>query len=102
MLVWRLVLIYVFSINQDIDILNTRFSLHSIPTGTSVNPIAVLVLMFSTGCSEPTTLTENVFTYFGIEAFALALIKVADTVKEATDKFEPSKKKRKREEKGDD
>lgn len=55
--------------------------------------IAVLVLMFSTGCSEPTTLTENVFTYFGIEAFALALIKVADTVKEATDKFEPSKKK---------
>lgn len=67
--------------------------------------IAVLVLMFSTGCSEPTTLTENVFTYFGIEAFALALIKVADTVKEATDKFEPfepSKKKRKREEKGDD
>ena len=58
--------------------------------------IAVLVLMFSTGCSEPTTLTENVFTYFGIEAFALALIKVADTVKEATDKFEPSKKKRKR------
>ena len=36
------------------------------------------------------------------EAFALALIKVADTVKEATDKFEPSKKKRKREEKGDD
>ena len=64
--------------------------------------IAVLVLMFSTGCSEPTTLTENVFTYFGIEAFALALIKVADTVKEATDKFEPSKKRRKREEKGDD
>lgn len=64
--------------------------------------IAVLVLMFSTGCSEPTTLTENVFTYFGIEAFALALIKVADTVKEATDKFESSKKKRKREEKGDD
>ena len=64
--------------------------------------IAVLVLMFSTGCSEPTTLTENVFTYFGIEAFALALIKVADTVKEATDKLEPSKKKRKREEKGDD
>lgn len=64
--------------------------------------IAVLVLMFLTGCSEPTTLTENVFTYFGIEAFALALIKVADTVKEATDKFEPSKKKRKREEKGDD
>lgn len=64
--------------------------------------IAVLVLMFSTGCSEPTTLTENVFTYFGIEAFALALIRVADTVKEATDKFEPSKKKRKREEKGDD
>lgn len=64
--------------------------------------IAVLVLMFSTGCSEPITLTENVFTYFGIEAFALALIKVADTVKEATDKFEPSKKKRKREEKGDD
>lgn len=64
--------------------------------------IAVLVLMFSTGCSEPTTLTENVFTYFGIEAFALALIKVADTVKEATDKFEPSKKKRQREEKGDD
>ena len=64
--------------------------------------IAVLVLMFSTGCSEPTTLTENVFTYFGIGAFALALIKVADTVKEATDKFEPSKKKRKREEKGDD
>lgn len=64
--------------------------------------IAVLVLMFSTGCSEPTTLTENVFTYFGIEAFALALIKVADTVKEATDKFEPSKKNRKREEKGDD
>lgn len=64
--------------------------------------IAVLVLMFSTGCSEPTTLTENVFTYFGIEAFALALIKVADTVKEATDNFEPSKKKRKREEKGDD
>lgn len=64
--------------------------------------IAVLVLMFSTGCSEPTTLTENVFTYYGIEAFALALIKVADTVKEATDKFEPSKKKRKREEKGDD
>lgn len=64
--------------------------------------IAVFVLMFSTGCSEPTTLTENVFTYFGIEAFALALIKVADTVKEATDKFEPSKKKRKREEKGDD
>ena len=64
--------------------------------------IAVLVLIFSTGCSEPTTLTENVFTYFGIEAFALALIKVADTVKEATDKFEPSKKKRKREEKGDD
>ena len=64
--------------------------------------IAVLVLMFSTGCSEPTTLTENVFTYFGIEAFALALIKVADTVKEATDKFEPSKKKRKREEQGDD
>lgn len=64
--------------------------------------IAVLVLMFSTGCSEPTTLTENVFTYFGIEAFALALIKVADTVKEATDKFEPSKKKREREEKGDD
>lgn len=64
--------------------------------------IAVLVLMFSTGCSEPTTLTENVFTYFGIEAFALALIKVTDTVKEATDKFEPSKKKRKREEKGDD
>ena len=64
--------------------------------------IAVLVLMFSTGCSDPTTLTENVFTYFGIEAFALALIKVADTVKEATDKFEPSKKKRKREEKGDD
>ena len=64
--------------------------------------IAVLVLMFSTGCSEPTTLTENVFTSFGIEAFALALIKVADTVKEATDKFEPSKKKRKREEKGDD
>ena len=64
--------------------------------------IAVLVLMFSTGCSEPTTLTENGFTYFGIEAFALALIKVADTVKEATDKFEPSKKKRKREEKGDD
>lgn len=64
--------------------------------------IAVLVLMFSTDCSEPTTLTENVFTYFGIEAFALALIKVADTVKEATDKFEPSKKKRKREEKGDD
>ena len=64
--------------------------------------IAVLVLMFSTGCSEPTTLTENVFTYFGIEAFALALIKVADTVKEATDKFDPSKKKRKREEKGDD
>lgn len=64
--------------------------------------IAVLVLMFSTGCSEPTTLTENVFTYFGIEAFALALIKVADTAKEATDKFEPSKKKRKREEKGDD
>ena len=64
--------------------------------------IAVLVLMFSTGCSEPTTLTENVFTYFGIEAFALALIQVADTVKEATDKFEPSKKKRKREEKGDD
>ena len=64
--------------------------------------IAVLVLMFSTGCSEPTTLTENVFTYFGIEVFALALIKVADTVKEATDKFEPSKKKRKREEKGDD
>ena len=64
--------------------------------------IAVLVLMFSTGCSEPTTLTENVFTYFEIEAFALALIKVADTVKEATDKFEPSKKKRKREEKGDD
>lgn len=64
--------------------------------------IAVLVLMFSTGCSEPTTLTENVFTYFGIEAFALALIKVADTVKEATDKFEPTKKKRKREEKGDD
>lgn len=64
--------------------------------------IAVLALMFSTGCSEPTTLTENVFTYFGIEAFALALIKVADTVKEATDKFEPSKKKRKREEKGDD
>ena len=64
--------------------------------------IAVLVLMFSTGCSEPTTLTENVFTYFGIEAFTLALIKVADTVKEATDKFEPSKKKRKREEKGDD
>lgn len=64
--------------------------------------IAVLVLMFSTGCSEPTTLTENVFIYFGIEAFALALIKVADTVKEATDKFEPSKKKRKREEKGDD
>lgn len=64
--------------------------------------IAVLVLMFSTGCSEPTTLTENVFTYFGIEAFALALIKVADTVKEATDKFEPSKKKRKREEEGDD
>ena len=64
--------------------------------------IAVLVLMLSTGCSEPTTLTENVFTYFGIEAFALALIKVADTVKEATDKFEPSKKKRKREEKGDD
>ena len=64
--------------------------------------IAVLVLMFSTGCSEPTTLTENVFTYFGIEALALALIKVADTVKEATDKFEPSKKKRKREEKGDD
>ena len=64
--------------------------------------IAVLVLMISTGCSEPTTLTENVFTYFGIEAFALALIKVADTVKEATDKFEPSKKKRKREEKGDD
>ena len=64
--------------------------------------IAVLVLMFSTGCSEPTTLTENVFTYIGIEAFALALIKVADTVKEATDKFEPSKKKRKREEKGDD
>lgn len=64
--------------------------------------IAVLVLMFSTGCSEPTTLTENVFTYFGIEAFALALIKMADTVKEATDKFEPSKKKRKREEKGDD
>ena len=64
--------------------------------------IAVLVLMFSTGCSEPTTLTENVFTYFGIEAFALALIKVADTVKVATDKFEPSKKKRKREEKGDD
>ena len=64
--------------------------------------IAVIVLMFSTGCSEPTTLTENVFTYFGIEAFALALIKVADTVKEATDKFEPSKKKRKREEKGDD
>lgn len=64
--------------------------------------IAVLVLMFSTGCSEPTTLTENVFTYFGIEAFALALIKVPDTVKEATDKFEPSKKKRKREEKGDD
>lgn len=64
--------------------------------------IAVLVLMFSTGCSEPTTLTENVFTYFWIEAFALALIKVADTVKEATDKFEPSKKKRKREEKGDD
>lgn len=64
--------------------------------------IAVLVLMFSTGCSEPTTLTENVFAYFGIEAFALALIKVADTVKEATDKFEPSKKKRKREEKGDD
>ena len=56
--------------------------------------IAVLVLMFSTGCSEPTTLTENVFTYFGIEAFALALIKVADTVKEATDKFEPSKKKK--------
>ena len=64
--------------------------------------IAVLVLMFSTGCSEPTTLTENVFTYFGIEAFALALIKVADTVKEATDKFEHSKKKHKREEKGDD
>ena len=64
--------------------------------------IAVLVLMFSTGCSEPPSLTENVFTYFGIEAFALALIKVADTVKEATDKFEPSKKKRKREEKGDD
>ena len=64
--------------------------------------IAVLVLMFSTGCSEPTTLTENVFTYYGNEAFALALIKVADTVKEATDKFEPSKKKRKREEKGDD
>ena len=55
--------------------------------------VAVLVLMFSTGCSEPTTLTENVFPYFGIEAFALALIKVADTVKEATDKFEPSKKK---------
>ena len=64
--------------------------------------IAVLVLMFSTGCSEPTTLTENVFTYFGIEAFALALIKVADTVKEATDKFEHSKKKHKSEEKGDD
>ena len=64
--------------------------------------IAVLVLMFSTGCSEPTTLTENVFTYFGIEAFALALIKVADTVKEATYKFEHSKKKHKREEKGDD
>ena len=64
--------------------------------------IAVLVLMFSTGCSEPTTLTENVFTYFGIEAFALALINVADTVKEATDKFEHSKKKHKREEKGDD
>ena len=69
---------------------------------TVIYTIAVLVLMFSTGCSEPTTLTENVFTYFGIEAFALALIKVADTVKEATDKFEPSKKKRKREEKGDD
>lgn len=64
--------------------------------------IAVLVLMFSTGCSEPTTLTENVFTYFGIEAFALALIKVADTVKEATDKFEPSKKKRTSDKKGDD
>ena len=64
--------------------------------------IAVLVLMFSTGCSEPTTLTENVFTYFGIEAFALALIKVADTVKDATDIFEPSKKNLKREEKGDD
>ncbi len=48
--------------------------------------ISVLVLMFSTGCSEPTTLTENVFTYFGIEAFALALIKVADTVKDATEK----------------
>ena len=64
--------------------------------------IVVLVLMFSTGCSEPTTLTENVFTYFGIEAFALALIKVADTVKEATDRFEPSKKKHKSDEKGDD
>ena len=56
--------------------------------------IAVLVLMFSTGCSEPTTLTENVFTYFGIEAFALALIKVADTVKEATDKHMPKQPKK--------
>lgn len=54
------------------------------------------------GTTSVVTITENVFTYFGIEAFALALIKVADTVKEATDKFEPSKKKHKREEKGDD
>lgn len=49
--------------------------------------ISVLVLMFTTDCSEPTTLTENVFKYFGIEAFALALIKVADTAKDATEKF---------------
>lgn len=63
--------------------------------------IAVLVMMFYTGCSEPATLTENVFTYFGIEAFALAFIKVADTIKEATEKFEPKQKKR-RHRKGDD
>lgn len=69
-----------------------------------VYTISVLVLMFATGCSEPTTLTDNVFTYFGIEAFALALIKVADTVKEATDKYEiKGKRKGTREKKqGDD